>query len=126
MQLKFNLSDQVYEDYVLRFGVQGTYQRMRKVLEEMQGVDPADRYFIVAGDDRRAVEKVFQTTIGDSKQLARAVERLNAVSIEGTKMEFTSEELERIRMQATFHGKVFEQFLEDMVAEIKGEFLNRI
>ncbi len=126
MQLKFNIPDSVYERYVVKFGVTGAYQRMRKVLEEMQDVDPSDRYFIVFGDDRRAIEKIFQTTVESAAQLHKKVARLNAVSIEGTKMEFTSDELERIREQATFHGKTFEGFLVDMIAEIKDHFLDKI
>jgi hypothetical protein len=126
MQLKFNISDQLYENYVLRFGVQGTYQRMRKVLEEMQNVDPNDRYFLVSGDNRRAIEAVFQTTIDDGAKLAKLLRRLNAVSIEGAEMTFTTDELERIDMQATFHGRTREQFLVEQIEEIKQRFLEQI
>lgn len=126
MKLSFTVPDSVYERYVVKFGVSGAYQRMRKVLEEMQEVDPSDRYFIVHGDDRRAIEKIFQLTIADSAQLAKMVARLNAVSIEGTRMDFTTDELQRIKDQASFHGKTYEQFLIDMLAEQKDRMLDLI
>ncbi len=126
MQLKFNLSDSIYEQYVLKFGVQGTYQRMRKVLEEMVDVDPADRYLILTGDNRRAVEAVFQTTLDTPEKLVKLLTRLNAVSIEGAQMTFLSDELERIDMQAGFHGRTREQFLLEQIEEIKQRFLEKI
>ncbi len=126
MKLNFTIPDETYEAYVLKFGVAGTYQRMRKVLEEMKNVDPSDRYILVAGDDRRAIEKIFQTTIETASGLAKKVARLNAVNIADARMEFTSDELERIREQATFHGKPFEQFLVEMIAEIKDHFLDKV
>ncbi len=126
MKLSFNVPDQVYEKYVVKFGVSGAYQRMRKVLEEMQDVDPSDRYILVAGDDRRAIEKIFQTTIETASGLAKKVARLNAVNIEGARMDFTSDELERIRDQASFHGRTFEAFLIEMLSEMKDRMLNLV
>lgn len=126
MQLKFNIGDSLYETYVLKFGVQGTYQRMRKVLEEMSGVDSNDRYVILAGDPRRAIEKIFGTTIDDGPKLAKLVAKLNSVEIAGASMEFTDDELARIDMQATFHGKPRQKFILEMVGEIKDRMLEQI
>lgn len=126
MQLKFNIGDNLYEQFVLKFGVQGTYQRMRKILEEMVSVDPNDRYVILAGDPRRAIEKIFGTTIDDGPKLAKLVTRLNSVEIAGASMEFTDDELARIDMQAIFHGKPRQQFILEMVGEIKDRMLEQI
>lgn len=119
MQLKFNVSDHLYEQFVLKYGVSGTYARMRKILEEMVDVDANDRYFIVAGDDRRALEAIFERTIESSKQLAMLTKKLNTVKIGKIEVGFTDDELARLRTQAGFHGKSFEQYMRETVATIK-------
>ncbi len=126
MQLSFRLSDDVYEAYVKRFGVKGAYDRMRTILTEMQNVDPADRYILVAGDDRRAIEAVFETTMDDSKKLVGYLNRLNKVKIDNTSMDFNVAELERIDMQASFHGRTREAFINEMIQEIKANFLETL
>lgn len=126
MQLKFNLSDNVYEQFVLKFGVQGTYQRMRKILEEMVSVDPNDRYIIITGDPRRAIEKVFETTLDTPEKLVKLIQRLNEVSVEGVAMTFTTEELARIDQQAVFQDKTREAFLLNMLSDVKNYMLDQV
>lgn len=126
MELKFKIQDEVYETYVKRYGVKGTYDRMRKVLEEMQYVDASDRYILLSGDARRAVEAIFQKVISTPDELVKLTARLNAVSIAGAQMTFTSDELERIKEQASFFSKTTEEFIMDMILEIKAAFLERV
>lgn len=127
MKLSFNVPDDLYESYVLKFGVAGSYARMRKILEEMRAVDPSDRYILVAGDARRAIEAVFETTIEDAKTLAKYVGRLNSVKLSDTaRIDFNVEELERLHQQAAFHGRTYETFVTEMAAEIKLRMLEQI
>lgn len=126
MQLRFNIGDSLYEQFVLKFGVQGTYQRMRKILEEMVSVDPNDRYIIITGDPRRAIEKVFETTLDTPEKLVKLIQRLNEVSVEGVAMTFTTEELARIDQQAVFQGKTREAFLLNMLSDVKNYMLDQV
>lgn len=126
MQLSFRIEDDIYEAYVKRFGVKGTYDRMRSILKEMQDIDPSDRYLLLAGDARRAVEAVFQTTMDTPQKLVNYLTRLNKVKIDNTSMSFDVAELERIDMQASFHGRTREVFIDEMIREIKDAFLEKI
>lgn len=85
-----------------------------------------DRSILVLPDDRRAIEAVFQTTVADGADLARRVAALASVQIGGVSVEFSTEELARIDMQAQFHGRTREVFVREMITEIKWSMLEKI
>jgi uncharacterized protein YfcZ (UPF0381/DUF406 family) len=126
MKLQFTVSDELFEYFVKKFGIPGCYNRMRKLLEEMKDVDPNDRYIILSGDARRSIEAIFQTTLDTPEKLAKLTEHLNKVEIGGIAIDFTIEELQRIDMQAGFHGKSRKDFVQWMANDLKNAMLDQI
>ena len=123
MKLSITIPDDVYELYVKKYGVKQAYHYMRKAVELFKDMDETDRYLFLVGDDRRAVEAIFQTTLDSGKKLAKLCQRLQNVEISGTHVDFNTEELERLQMQATFHGKDLKTFIHDLAVEIKTQIL---
>lgn len=126
MFFKLQIDDSLFEHYVKRYGLPKAYQVMKRHLIAMKDVDENDRYLILAGDERREIEAIFQTTMDTASKLAKSIKRLNAVKISEVAVDFTTDELERIDSQARFHAKSREQFIFDMAQEIKGYMLERV
>lgn len=123
-QLK--IDDDLFEHFVRKFGIPKCYTMMKKAIAAMKDVDDHDRYLMIAGDDRRAIEEVFQTTIDTPEKLARLIGNLNKVKIGGIEHGFSADELARLDMQATFHGRTREVFLREMIKEIADRMLEQV
>jgi hypothetical protein len=126
MELKFKVPDETFETYVKNFGVPGCYAVMRRAVETFKNIPSHDRYIFLAGDDRRAVEAVFQTTVESGADLAKKVQTLSRFAIGGVEIEFTAGELQRMDMQAQFHGLTREKYIHNMATEIKDRMLEAV
>ena len=126
MKLQFNVSDDLFEHFVKLYGIPGCYARMRKILEEMKDVTPEDRYLVISGDGRRAIEAVFQTTLDTPQKLATLVKNMSTVKIGNIEIGFTSDELARIDAQAGFHGRTRETYITEMATELKNRMLETV
>lgn len=125
MKINLSIPDELAEKYIKNHGLPAAYQRMRVAIEAFQDVVPTDRHVFLAGDDRRAVEAVFQTTIDDGKKLARLVKQMSQFAIGGVEVNFSVDELARIDAQAGFHGRTRDVFVREMVTEIKDYMLEK-
>ena len=126
MQFQMKVDDALFEHYVKLVGIPGCYARMRKILEDMKDLNPNDRYLVIEGDIRRDIESVFQTTIDSPAKLAKLIRNMSTVKIHGVEHTFTEDEMARIAMQASFHGRTTEQFMKGMIAEIAGMMLEKV
>lgn len=125
MMVNLKMPDPLFEEYVKKWGVPGLYRKMAQAIEFFKDVDKNDRPVLLAGDDRRAIEKIFQTTIDDSSKLVKLVQNMSRVSLGGVDMEFTSDQLERMKAQAGFHGRTLETYMRETVEELKAAMLER-
>jgi len=126
MIINFKVPDQIFEDYVKQYGIPQCYQAMRRHIEEMKDYNIKDRYFVVFGDVRRAIEAVFGTTIENGEKLLKLIKNLNSVKISGVEVNFTEDEMARLAMQATFHGRSTEVYIKEMITELKDKMLEKV
>lgn len=126
MKVNITISDDLYEEYVKKFGVPGCFAQMTRAITVFKDVDKSDRYVFLAGDARRAVEAVFQTTIESGEDLAKKLATLNRFKIGGVDIAFDVGELQRIDSQAGFHSRSRDQFIREMAEEIKNLMLDKI
>lgn len=126
MKVNITIPDELYEVYIKKFGVPNAFARMRAAIEAFQGVDKNDRVILIASDDRRAIEAVFQTTIDNSAKLVKLIQNLNVVKLGNVEMSFTADELARIEMQAAFHGRTPDVFTREMVEELKLRMMEKV
>lgn len=126
MLLNFKVPDTIFEKYVKNHGLPKAYNVMRGWIELMADIDPKDRYVMLGGDQRRAVEAIFQTVIDTPEKLVKLVTRLNNFKIGDVQVNFTDDELMRMDQQAQFHGRTRQQFMFEMADEIKNRMLENI
>lgn len=126
MYVRLKISDDLMDKYSKKFGLTGAYDMMRRAIEQYQDVDKDDRVVLLGGDNRRAVEAIFQTTVDDSAKLVKLVQNMNSVKLGNVEMGFTADEYARLSMQATFHGRTLETFVREMVTEIKDRMLEKV
>jgi hypothetical protein len=126
MILQFKIPDDTYEKYVKTHGVQGALAQMRLAVEHFKDIQKDDRVIFVTGDDRRALEAVYQQTIDDGKDLVRLAKNMNTCKLGGVDMEFTQAQLERLSAQAGFHGRTPETYIRETVAELAATMLERV
>lgn len=126
MIINLKIPDSLYERYFNAYGSPQHYVMMKKALEEFSDIPTNDRWFGVHGEQRKRIERALDIPIGNAKELADKIERINAFSIEGENIQFDQGELERIDMQAKFHGKTRQEFVRDMVKEIKDTMLEKV
>ncbi len=126
MKVHITIPDSLYEKYVIKWGVPTIYRKFSEAIEFMKDVEKNDRPFLVCGDERRAIEAVFQTTIDNAQKLHKLVVNLSKVTIGDVRIPFTSDELARIQMQASFHGRTAEKYIEETLTEIKQRFMEEV
>lgn len=126
--MKFNISipDSLFEKYVKNYGLPAAYNRMRQALELCQDIQVHDRAILVTGDDRRALEAVFETTIDDSTKLVKLVQNVTRVRLGNVDIGFSDDQLVRLDMQAKFHGRTTEQYIKETIEELKATMLERV
>lgn len=126
MKIQITIPDEIFEDYVKKFGIPACYNHMKKAITEFKDVDKNDRYLFIAGDGRRELEAVFQTTVDDAKKLAKLVKNMCTVRIGGVEHSFTADELARLAAQAGFYGLTLEDYIKQQVAEISQRMLEQV
>lgn len=125
MKINLSIPDELFEIYVKKFGLPAAYNRMRQAIEIFKDVEASDRAIVVAADNRRAIEAVFQTTIDDAPKLVKLIQNMSRVSLGNVNMEFSSDQLARMEAQAGFHGRTLEQYIRETVKELKETMLER-
>ncbi len=126
MKVNITMPDSLFEDYVIRFGLPAAYGRMREAIEAYKDVKKDDRTVLLAGDARRALEAVFQTTIDSAEKLVKLTQNMNTVKLGNIEMEFSQDQLERLKAQAGFHGRTLEVYIRETVEELKAAMLERV
>lgn len=126
MIINLKIEDSLYDKYLTNFGAPRHYSQMKRAIEEFSNIKFADRTLILHGDDRRALEAEFGTTLDDGKKLLKLVKNMKMVKIHGVEVNFDDAELARIEMQAKFHGRSTETFIAEMIAEIKDRMLEKV
>lgn len=126
MKINLSIPDELFETYVKKFGLPAAYNRMRQAIEIFKDVEVSDRAIVVAADNRRAIEAIFQTTIDDAPKLVKLIQNMNTIKLGNVEMGFTAEEYARLQMQATFHGRTLETFVREMVMELKDMMLEKV
>jgi hypothetical protein len=126
--MKFNISipDELFEVYVKNYGLPAAYGRMRTALELCKDIQASDRVVILSGDNRRAIEAVFQTTIDSATKLVKLVQNMSTVSIGNVNVEFSEDQLQRLKAQAGFYGRTLEQYIIEQAQEIKAAMLEKV
>lgn len=126
MKVQVSIPDSLFEKYVKQYGLPAAYARMRQAMEMCQDIQVNDRVVLVAGDHRRALEAIFQTTLDDATKLVKLVQSLSRITLGGVEMQFSPDQLDRLAMQATFHGRSTEQYIRETVAELSAAMLERV
>lgn len=126
MLVNLKMDDATFEAYVNKYGVPNCYTVMKRAIELYQVVDKSDRVIMVAGKERQALEAVFHTTIDDAAKLVKLAQNVTRVGLGDVHMDFNPEELARIAMQAEFHGRTPQQYIVEMVSEIKDRMLEKV
>ncbi len=126
--MKFNISipDELFETYVKNYGLPAAYGRMRQALELCKDIQASDRVILVSGDNRRAIEAIFQTTVDSAEKLVKLTQNLNSVHLGNVSMDFSEDQLQRLKAQAGFHGRTTEQYIRETVTELKEAMLERV
>lgn len=132
MKVELNIPDDLYERLVARSKA-GKHEQLkinnhiRKVLADFVDVGKdGHRYFIVEGDQRRQLEKVFQTTIETPDQLIRKVQNLSRVGIGDVNRPLTDGESIQLEEQAAFWGQSGAEYMKTTVERVLDETLNRV
>ena len=125
MKVSISMPDELFEHYVVKFGLPAAYSRMREAIEAYKSVNKDDRTLLLSGDNRRAIEAVFQTTLDSPEKLVRLIQTMNTVRLGDVQMHFSQDQLERLQTQASFHGRTTEQFIRETVDELKEAMLER-
>lgn len=126
MKVNITMPDSLFEEYVVKFGLPAAYAKMREAIEAFRSVKKDDRIVMLAGDERRAIEAVFQTTVDDAKKLVRLCQNMNTVKVGGVEMAFSADQLERLAAQASFYGRTTQEYIREQVDEIKAAMLEKV
>lgn len=126
MIINLKLSDELFEFYVKKYGLPKAYAVMKRALEAMKEVDDNEPYLFIVGEDRLTLQNIFQTTLDSPKKLITLVKNLIAVRVGGVDIPFTSDELARLQMQATFHGRELDVYITEMVMELRDRMLEKV
>ena len=124
MQISLKMEDSLYNDYLTQYGSPMHYKKMKDAIEAFKPVK--DRYLILHGEGRRAIEQIFQTTIDDPQRLERLIKNLCSVQIGPVEVQFTADQLARMDMQARFFGKSTEEFVKETIEELIRRFMEEV
>lgn len=127
MKITIQLDDEVYDEALKTHKTKaGVEKAILKGFDLLKGIAPDDRYFVVAGDERRELEKVVQTTLSSSKDVLRHLSNMSKLKIGSVERLFTADELVRLHTQAQFHGWTSEKYLALTSDEALRYVLDRI
>jgi len=98
---------------------------LRRKLLAFERFGPQDRALILSTAQRQALEALVQTTIADGDDLVAKVTKLATFTIGPVSRALTDGELQRLRMQAEFHGWTPEAFLTLTINELIDRLMER-
>jgi hypothetical protein len=128
MKITLTVPDELYEGYLRQaknLPVKAD-MLMVKALQQLAGVIPDDRAILLQGDERRAIEEVFQTTVDSAADLVRKVRLASAVKIGEVSRPLTPGEASMLASQAGFHGQSVEAYVKTSVDKVMEQLLNGI
>ena len=125
MFINLKISDDLYNTYFEKYGKPLHYSKMKDAIDFMKDIDPNDRYFIVNGENRRKLEKIFDIPIEDQTDLVKKCSKLSNFKIGDIGISFTADELERFTNQASFLNETGEQFMLRVANDFKNFMLDR-
>lgn len=126
MIVNLKLSDELFEHYVKKFGLPKAYLVLKQAAEYFKNIDLNERYLIIAGDERRELEAIFQTTLDTPAKLIKLLKNMNTFKLGDVEIAFSDDELARLHAQAGFHGRTMDQFVYEMAKEIKDRMLESV
>ena len=113
MKVEVDIPDRVLEEAV--------QQRVKDQLSPN-----GERAIVISPDDRRQLEALFETTVESAADIVKHTRKLCLWKIDAVEFTFNAEELARIDMQAKFHGRTRNQFIDQMVRDIKARMLEQV
>lgn len=123
MKIALTIPDELYDHFVKKHGVSKAHQVMRQTLEHFKDVDETDRYLVLAGDDRRAIEAIFQTTMDTPAKFIKVLKNMSTAQLGPVEIAFTDDELQRLKAQAVFHGRTLDQYITETATELKNRMM---
>lgn len=126
MKLNLQIEDRLFEVYESRFGTPKLYAKIKQAIEAFANVPDNDRVLMLYGPERKAIEAIFQTTLDTPEKLVKLVESMASIKLHDVELRFTDDELKRLKMQSTFHGRTMEQFVLEMMHELKSKMLEQV
>lgn len=116
MKVELQLGDDLFDMYKAHVP-DGPEKAMVRNLVRFSGVGPTDRVIVVGKAERQELEKLFNGHIEDSKELLNRVKRALSVSVEGVKVSFDPDVVDRLKAQAEFEGMPLKEFLKMKLEE---------
>ena len=128
MKLTLSLDDDLFDAYkAMGTGaIQSTTAAIVSQLRRFASVSPHDRALVLYGDDRRAVEAVFQISISTGAELAKRIQGLAKFQIGDVIRPFTEGELITLAEQARFHGRAPADYARMVADDVVARTLDRI
>lgn len=126
MIINLKLPDDLYDQYLKKFNAPKHYLRMKQAIEAFLPIGDGDRYLILHGKERQAIESEFQTNLDTPEKLLKLIKNLKSVKINGVEVNFSDDEMARLKMQADFHGRTPDQYILEMIDEIRLRMLEKV
>lgn len=126
MIMSLKIPDSLYQHYYDKYGKDAFQAKMKESIEFFKDLDKNDRFVLINGKERRALEAIFEMPIENSTDLARKCQKLANFKIGDIGISFTTDELAQIDAQAGFLGETRETFMTRMAEEIKLRMLERV
>jgi hypothetical protein len=126
MRVTVTVPDEKYDEMVAKWGETTLPKRWLEAMIAFKEVKLGDRALVIHGKTRQDIEAQFETTLETPEKLLKLVSAMNRVKIGDLELKFTEDELARLQMQATFHGRTLEVFIMEMIAEIKARMLEQV
>lgn len=128
MKVTMSIPDETYEAFQKQVKGKGEAAVRDEILariERFKDVPPSDRVLVLKADERRQLERLFQTSVTSAADLISKVRKLCSVTFGSLEIPFTYDEMVRLRTQASFHGWEPEAFVTMVSNELKDRFFDR-
>ncbi len=91
---------------------------MGRQLKKFSHVRPGERCLIVAGDNRKELERLAGEPIESAEELVRRFKRLQNIDLAGVSVELSDAQKRYIAANAEFWGKTPEVYLQERLDEL--------
>lgn len=134
MRITLDLDDELYEALRAQVGAKKSdpptkvNALVKALVAEFHKLhkDKSNRYFVVEGALRQALEKVFGTTVSTADELVRRVQNLSRVGIGEVTRPLTDGESIQLAEQANFWGQKPADYIQTTVDRVLNEALGRV